>query len=855
MNKKAKIAMAAASVVMAGTMALGIVGCTTPNPGPGGPGGTDDSVSAAATNFVARMNDQYNLADRVATNASAYARAASYWNILKPTGGTVTAPTAGPDKTYTANTQIGIAIGNNDLRTGAFYNSGIDGSVTVPGGYSATKDVIKPAFAAIQDALNFEFKDEYAGKGTGENLAAYMPTTGNSKWGNGVDICTANLTNAVDAANANPDNILNLGAYLDQMPNFKYFLETNPIVYLSLIQEGLQANKSGLGLYCAPYFDGNDDIERYCLMRQDWVETLLDGTLENDGDKFQEACGTDSVHCTSFMGKTGNYTVETTNANGTGTFTLKKDYDAAKTAVTTDGTALNTAYKAIAGANASYTENSGNIVDIMNDAISKNLDANGKQLVALYKAYIGVAYKNGNNAAYTKLSEVFNGYNAAWDVDDLVAILRIVKTNSVNLGLAAKSTEGIFPRDATNDRTPDIIRLVAQLYGERGADSRYENSYIGADGTLKDMRSNASFYDALTNFGNMAKEGLVVDYVNGSLSAGDLKGNCDDKPGKGFMMYDYSQTQTTQMYDKAAGSKYIFGAVNTPVSRWDTDATAGKETVMRFTESWRSTKTSGLVVAGAVANDANKLKAVLAFIDYLYSNDGQIVSTFGIQSTNGDNNANGTWYGTKIDTDAKVAAIVSGQTIASVTETRGGQKVVKDAYKKYFFTFKDELYTGYDYLGQQTPKITTELYNAFMQKVGEGDIGKNFDSRGNFTNFARRVVGSTLPMGIKSQSFETQLTAPDAAACATKVSVSLANGTIKHVVLNPGTNPWYTAVPTALPFTTTETNNNGSSDQTVLKKISGGFASKSACHSIFHHIIFNGFTGTYNQDGVTVVFG
>ncbi|MDE7301181.1 MAG: hypothetical protein K2N47_03340, partial [Clostridia bacterium] len=537
MNKKAKIAMAAASVVMAGTMALGIVGCTDPNPGPGGPGGpggTDDTVSAAATNFVARMNDEFNLTDRVTNNAAGYARAASYWNILKPTGGTVAAPANGPDKSYTANTKIGIGIGNNSKDTGAFFDE-ITGNIAIPGGYTASTGAIKPAFKALQDALGVSFENHYGGEGTGATLSTYMKAGGG--WGTTIDVCTANLTDAVQAANDNSENILNLGAYLEQMPNFKYFLETNPIVYLSLIKEGLQQDKSGLGLYCAPYFDGNDDIERYCLMRQDWIETLLDGTLAKDGDTYKAACDGTKTYATSFMGKTGSYTVETTTADGKSTFTLTKDYNAAKTAVTTDGTALNTAYKAIAGENASYEGESGNIVDIMNDAISKNLEAKGKQLVALYKAYIDVAYKNGSNAAYTKHSELFNGHNAAWDVDDLVAILRIVKTNSENLGLAALSTEGIFPRDETNDRTPDIIRLVAQLYGERGADSRYETTYIDADGKLKDMRSNASFYDALTNFGNMAKEGLVVKYAGGKVDGTALKGNCDDKPGTGFMMY------------------------------------------------------------------------------------------------------------------------------------------------------------------------------------------------------------------------------------------------------------------------------------------------------------------------------
>ena len=850
MNRTKKIAVAAVSLVMAGTMVFSLTGCNRNNNGNNNNnngnqisgGAWDSEPSTGAKNFVTLLNDDYGLSSRVTNNASGWDRANEYWSWLKDL---VADPSEeGANLSYTSGTEIGIAIGHNSAETAVFY-SNISGSVTLPGGYTAQTAVIKPAMSAIQDELDIKFVDGgYTGKSTSANLSD-LKQTGNFKWGNTVDICTTDLSVAITSSN-NDDDILNLGKYLDQMPNFKAFLESNPIVYLSLLQDGMQEDGTGKEIYVAPYFDGNDDIERYCLIRQDWVEDLLDKTLSEDGDTYSAACA-EETYVSGYMGTTGTYTVETTLDETGATFTLTKDYDAAKTAAADTTTELGAAYNAIAGE--AYAGESGNIVDIMNAALAKKADATGKQLATLYRAYIDVAYKNGIEKAYTTRSELFNGYNAAWDVDDLVAMLRIVKTNSQNLGLASLSTTGIFPRDNTNDRTPDIIRLASQLYGERGADSRYEYTYIDADGKLKDARQNATFYQALENFGLLAKEGLVATYVNsdgtlGSVSASDLKGDCKDKPGNGFMMYDYSQTQTTQMFDLKDGDDYLFAPISTPVSRWDDDGDGVKDTIMRFTESWRSTKTSGLAVAKNVEKDTNKLNAVLTFIDYLYSNDGQITSTFGIQSTNGNTNPNGTWYGTK----------VTNVDIDTVATKIGGQYVVDEEYQDEYFAFKNELYTGTLYKGKMTPTITDELYESFISTTDA--VYTTFSARGNFTNYARKVLGSTLPMGVKDQSFENQLTAKEAAAEATKVSVSIANGTIKHPTLVPGENLWYTVVPTGLPLSEDEQSNIDSTSQADLKYMTGTKKSDSKqFYSIFHYIIFVGYNGTYSQQGVNVVLG
>ncbi len=848
MNKTKKIAIAAVSLVMAGTMVMSIAGCTpssdnniTPPTTNVGGGAWDAQPSTNATNFIAMLTDQYGLNNRVTNNAGGWTTAANYWEYLKNEQKTDTSAAA--NLSYTAGTEIGIAIGHNSADTGAFYGN-VSGEVTLPDGSTATAKGLKPAMKAMQDRLNIKFVDGYEGKSTSANLGDLVT---NNKWGSTVQIATSDLSKAIQSAN-NASNILNLGNYLDKMPNFKAFLEANPIVYLSLLQDGMNTTTGeGKKLYVAPYFDGNDDIERYCLIRQDWVVDLLDKDVTVDGDTYKAACG-EATAVSGYMGTTGKIVVATTVEGDTSgaTFDLVKDYDAALAAAKSESADLGVAYKAIA--NEAYAGSSGNIIDIMNAALEKNNEATGKQLITLYRAYIDVAYKKADGSkAYAKKSDLFNGYSAAWDVDDLVAILRIVKTSSAVLGLDSLSTTGIFPRDNSNDRTPDIIRLACQLYGERGADSRYEYTYIDKTGKLQDMRASATFYQALENFALIAKEGLIAEYVGangglGTISSGDLKGDCKNKPGTGFMMYDYSQTQTTQMYDLSAGDDYLFAPVNTPVSRWDDNADGKKETIMRFTESWRSTKTGGLTVAASVANDENKLNAVLTFIDFLYSNDGQILSTFGAQSTNGNTNPNGFWYGTE----------VTGVDIDTVATKVGGQYVVNAENQSKYFAFNGKLYTGELYKGKMTPKVTTALYESFTGTTG---VNEKFSARGSFTNYARKVMGATLPMGVKDQSFENQLTATKAAEQASKVSVSLANGTIKHPELLPTANLWYTVVPTGLPLSTDQSSVINSSAQSNLNYMTGSKAGDSkAFYSIFHWIIFKGYEGKYDQQGVVVNF-
>lgn len=799
MNRNKKIAMAVVATVMAGTLVVPLAACN------------NDPVKEKI-------------------DLSEYA-----WNALNADG-TVNYDAYKRDKEVTLN----IAIGHDSDITSTAFASG--STYTLADGVTYQGGSMKPAWKQMGQDLNITWNDVYNAKKTNANLNALIAGEGKVSYAE-TDMFTTDLSIAVDKAAAGTD-ILNLADYLDYMPNFKNFLEANPIVYLSLLQDGMSTTDgSGKSLYVAPYFDGNDDIERYCIVRQDWTSLILDAdSTLGAGEKFVVAEVKDkdgkvttparNVAAQPFM--TGkdclkvDITDPTPDANGnyTKVKAVYKNYANVKTQVTKSGSDLNTAYLAASGDHA-YDGTTGNIVELMNKAIAANADVTGDKLADLFRAYVDACYvteENGTTSYYTKRSDLFNGYDAAWDVDDLVAMLRCVMTNQNNLlstdaGIENRTQRkiyGIAPRSGQNDRTPDMVKLACQLYGARGGDSRLEYTYIDNAGNLQDARNDKAFYTALDNMNKLRAEGLIADY-SGISSFKNDGGYIDDQTAatdnsETFMMYDYCQTQTRYgFYDQDADGKtmpegFNFSPILTPVSKWDVnaDGTISDNEYFRFTESWRSTKTSGLALNGGLAykGQEDKLIAALQFVDYLYSEDGQIVSTFGPMATNAQG-AGGFWYNTAATADQVTAG--------------------------NYFTYKGVKYAGYNYKGQATPTITDAVYKHFQGAAGSPAFATNVaKAKLSFTNFARMLIGSTLPIGVKNQSFEDQLTASVGKTGSAKVGAALANKTasgytvVRGLTLEINENDWwYTCVPTGLPTPKSYVSTLTNSNMTDIRYLSG----------------------------------
>ena len=490
--------------------------------------------------------------------------------------------------------------------------------------------------------------------------------------------------------------VVNIGDYLDSMPNFKAYLEANPIVRLSIT-----GNTNNGAIYFSPYFDGVNDIERMPLMRADMVQKLLDGEGEFTAEKCND---TAAPVYEPYMPTSGKIEIDVVKPDGSAVETIAKDYDAA-----------------------------GNIVAKMNEAGS----IDGVTAVNMLREYIDKAY---NGYYGTERSNLFIGQNAAWDADELVALLRCVVANPQTLN-GTDSIQGLFSReDNNNQRRVDVMRFAGNLFGIRGIESRQDYLYFDYDGTLKDARQNPETYKAMERMNNMVKEGLIsVNFVDNA----DGKTKQYLENDSGFMHYDYNQTQTLYndpsqgVFDE--GEKYM--AVMVPVARW-MDGTEGGN-YMRFTESWRSVKTDGwgISAAGVKGND-DKLHAALKLIDYAYSPEGMILMSYG-----------------------------------------------PDAFIK---TNDDGSFVTFQFNGQEMPEIADATRVELWEKAS-----------GNYTNYARQFLGSTLSFA-KSQAFEFQCTTEVGREGAGYISNAIALGTIKHPILAVTENPWYMSVPTVLPNTKAE---------------------------------------------------
>ncbi len=597
---------------------------------------------------------------------------------------------------FEKGTELRMATGYNSAKTGIVFDAETAGAgVTLADGKNYNSGDLKPTWVALQDKLGMKFTSVYQGNSSTKEFDYWKEKLGD------VDMVSGTAAKLTEFGEQG--SIVNIGEYLDKMPNFKAYLEKNPIVRLSIT-----GNVKTGAIYFSPYFDGVNDIEKMPLMRTDWVAKLLDG----EGQFSAAASGNTAAPVYQpFMPTSGKVEIDVVKKDGKSTEKVTKDYGA-------------------------Y----GNIVAKMNEKGSMS----GVDAVNMLREYIDKTY---NNYYGTTRSDLFCGQNAAWDVDELVALVRCVVSNAQTLNGTDK-VQGIFTREDNNlQRKTDMVRFAGVLFGVRGLESRQDYLYVGNDGKLHDARQETATYDALKRMNDMVKEGLISEAFINNQEENTKKYLENDL---GFMHYDYNQTQTiyNQPEDSKtlqAGEKYM--AVMVPVSKWN-DGKA--DTFMRFTESWRSVKTDGWGISKAgIGNDTNKLNACLKLIDYAYSPEGTILMSYG-----------------------------------------------PDAFIKKGETF--------NFNGEEMPVIADATRAELWEKA-----------KGNYTNYARMYLGSTLSF-MKSQAFEYQCTTEVGREGAGYISNAIALGTIKHPELALASNMWYTSVPTVLP--TTKADNDLINSYTNLTK-------------------------------------
>ncbi len=466
-------------------------------------------------------------------------------------------------------------------------------------GYNATKD------AASYDAF------------VANN---YMSDTDKSQY---VDLfynTTANLN-----AMGNTGKAVDLSTYISagKMPNFKKYLDSN-----AAVKEEITTPTGAI--YFTPYFDSYNDVERCLVMDTTIVQTLLDSDSATYDTAKKNGKGGDSNVITSveydpFMDANYNYAADT------------------KVKVSVNGAVKEITIK-----------KTDNIIKQQNELLEKG--CTGKELAEQFKTYLKNAFGDnvGSGKVYSTYSQIFTEEQAAYNADELVALMRVAKANpGLITGDPSKEVETLFPRGQAANRVQNILHF-AQIWGVQGLVSEKDFLYYLQDGTVNDARTSQASYDALDKLADLYSEGLILGdfwYKSSSEKDGNAYLNRYFKKSTsdysfGLMEYDYVATQCVgnDIYDgigtASSARKAYTGEVKgikpilAPLSYWGTEKTVkynqalsdrtGK-TLMRHYDENRTIKGNSWCIP---ASSDNKDGAV-RIMDYMFSDMGLFIQDFG----------------------------------------------------------------------------------------------------------------------------------------------------------------------------------------------------------------------------------
>ena len=434
------------------------------------------------------------------------------------------------------------------------------------------------------------------------------------------------LYNSTSSFKSNSSSLVNLSNYLDQMPNFSAWLAKNPTMAKAITIDG--------GIYYTPYFDGYNDIERMFIMDTSMVKLVLDST-----EGWDESTTNGGTSPSSNVLQGGFYQPF-----------VNADYNypdaTTKVPVLVNGETVETTIN--------QTEN---IIKKQNALLATG--CTGKELAEQLIDYITTAHSlSFIKGYYTNPSDLYISSAAAYNTDELIALMRVIKANpGLITGDASAEVETFFPRAASNNRIENILDF-AQVWGVQGLDAEQNNFYFAGDGKLHALETTQASYDALNYLSEMYDEGLFVgDFYTDAKDSKRSTGMLDryykktlTGSGYGFMMYDYSAATiaANDIYNgigtaASAREKGVFDsnysqtgitAVLPPLTYWATENTwdhsqainnfTGK-TLNRYYESNRALKSTTWAIPATSDNVAGAVR----LMDFMFSSFGKLIQDYG----------------------------------------------------------------------------------------------------------------------------------------------------------------------------------------------------------------------------------
>lgn len=439
--------------------------------------------------------------------------------------------------------------------------------LTLSNGDVVTAGMLKPMWSSLEKTLNTTFRDVSIQDAKANDMINTESTSGFS----GANIYGGNSIASDIMAYGAQGKFVNLAELMKQgyMPNFKAFLDQNPNIRKSITAyDG--------GIYQIPYIAEVGNLARTVCVRQTWIEKLLDNP----------AAAYNTTEFKTFVKPIFTGKNARTGAYG-GSVTPKPGVSITKK--TTD-----------------------NIIQIQNELPVKN----GKTLAEALVSYIKRNYE------YAHASELYLGEKAAYDMDEMVALFRVIKANGMYL-TDGKSSEvwPFFTRQA--NYREDIFRYATWFNGFRvhGSDSYDARWSIDKDGALQYTYSAPEMYDMLSALSDWNAEGLLYsdffDLSNKGNFRSKLYGtDSSTAPHYGFMTYDWIASTTSASLNKDV--VVILPPVAPVNGVWQ-----------YYLDNSRVIKPDGwaISVAGSTPEQVERASAVF---DYFFTEDGHIMQNYGL---------------------------------------------------------------------------------------------------------------------------------------------------------------------------------------------------------------------------------
>lgn len=253
------------------------------------------------------------------------------------------------------------------------------------------------------------------------------------------------------------------------------------------------------------------------------------------------------------------------------------------------------------------------IIEIQNALSAKN----GETLTKALTQYIS------DNYDYDKPSELFLGEKAAYDIDELIALMRCIKANPAYLtGGKAETVWPMFTRQSSYRE--DLLRLTTYFGGgnAHGADSYGSRWIIDANGDVQYTYSTEGMYDTLCYLSDMEAEGLIYsdcyDLTSKTNFRSTLWGTDEsDAPSYGFITFDWKASSTADSLNM--DTVVVLPPVAKVNGVWQ-----------YYIENGRAIKPDGWTISVAGCATDAELYRSCALMDYFFTEEGSKVQNYGL---------------------------------------------------------------------------------------------------------------------------------------------------------------------------------------------------------------------------------